>query len=222
MTEGDRMSRGWRVGFILLALANIFTIVLPTAFLFRLVSLANQGVSGTEYGALVIAPVLMVGFFVAIANVVLVGGYLWKMQPSLLSRIVGYPVVVLSVVIVAGSVYSVVDGNRDARERAAKLEERRDAAQQVVEFSDIAVRRAEQLLRTCDLRGFYFTRQTRPALGNGGELSPTGVVLTTIDGDPHRISIADRWIDRLVPVARDAQDECGPGRPQFWHHGSYE
>ena len=164
----------------------------------------------------------MVGLLVAIANIALIGYYLWKRHPSTTARIVGYPVIALSVVLVVGAGYSVADSARDSRERAAKLDARSSQPPPTAEFSDITVGKAEQLLLACELRGFYFTRQTRPALGNGGELSPTGVVLTTIDDDPHRISIADRWIDRLVPVARQAQEDCGRGRPQFWHHGSYE
>jgi hypothetical protein len=216
------VSRGWKVGFIGLAIANLLTIVLPLLMLISLIRAADRGESGTEYGALVIAPVLMVGFFVAITNIALIGYYLWKRHPSTTAHILGVPVIVLSVVLVVGAGYSVADNARDARERAAKLDERNSRPQPTAVYSDITVGKAEELLLACDLRGFYFTRQTRPALGNGGELSSTGVVLTTIDDDPHRISIADRWIDRLVPVARQAQDVCGRGRPQFWHHGSYE
>jgi hypothetical protein len=45
-------------------------------------------------------------------------------------------------------------------------------------------------------------------------------VLTKVDGQPYRISIADRLIPELVPIAREAQKTCV--NPQFWHDGNYE
>ena len=78
------------------------------------------------------------------------------------------------------------------------------------------------LLNSCQLRGFYYTNQTSPKEdGNWAESSSTGVVLTKIDGKPYRISIADRLVPELVPIARQAQKTCG-GQPQFWHDGHYE
>lgn len=52
------------------------------------------------------------------------------------------------------------------------------------------------------------------------EASATGVVLVKIDGEPYRISIADRLVPELVPIAREAQKSCAS--PQFWHDGTYE
>ena len=77
------------------------------------------------------------------------------------------------------------------------------------------------LLNSCQLSGFYYTNQTDKSDGEWGELSSTGVVLTKINGKPYRISIADRLVPELVPIARQAQKTCG-GQPQFWHDGHYE
>jgi hypothetical protein len=88
---------------------------------------------------------------------------------------------------------------------------------------EISKDEAVQLLQSCQLNGFYYTNQTDksdPANGGWGELSSTGIVLTKVDGKPYRISIADRLISELVPIAREAQRTCG--KPQFWHDGSYE
>ncbi len=89
---------------------------------------------------------------------------------------------------------------------------------------EITKEEAIQLLKTCQLKGFYYTNQTDksdPSNGGWGELSSTGVVLTKIDGKPYRISIADKLVNELVPIARQAQKTCN-GSPQFWHNGNYE
>ena len=213
---------GWRAGFILLGFANLFTVAFPIAGFARIEYATRQGDAGAGYGAIILYPLALVGVGVLITNIVLVGVYVHRQQPGTSGRIMSYSVMAVSVVILLGAVFIYIDSARDTREQLDRWAERHAAHEKTVEFTDITAAEAERLLRTCDLRGFYYTRQSRPALGAGGELSPTGVVLTTIDGDPHRISIADRLIDRLVPVAEEAQDDCGPGQPQIWHNGHYE
>lgn len=215
-------STGWSLAFILLGFANLFTVALPIAGFASIERATRQGDAGAGYGAIILWPLALIGVGVLMTNVVLIAVYVRHRQPRTSRRIIGYSVMAASVVMLLGAGYIFIDSARDSREQMARWAERHAAPAKTVEFTDITAAEAERLLRNCDLRGFYYTRQSRPALGAGGELSPTGVVLTTIEEDPHRISIADRLIDRLVPVAEEAQDDCGRGRPQIWHHGHYQ
>lgn len=80
--------------------------------------------------------------------------------------------------------------------------------------------RAIALVQSCQIRGLYYTKQTTTGNGGWGEEATTGVVLTEVKGAPYRISIADRHIDELVPIAREAQKTCPD--LQLWHDGKYE
>lgn len=85
---------------------------------------------------------------------------------------------------------------------------------------EISKEEAIVLLQTCQLKGFYYTKEMYEEHGTSPATSLTGIVLTKVDGEPHRINIADKLIDELVPIAREAQKTCGS--PQFWRDGTFE
>ena len=209
------------VGIVLLTFANMLFIVFPLAAIARHV-LDDQPDEGWGYGWILLGPMLMLGFGVAIINVLVVGWYLWKGSPTTLGRVLGVPILVLSVAALAGSVWFYLDTAAETRAENANRDARRAAQEARVNYNNISREHAERLLRLCAIDGFYYTRQTDTSTGNGGELSPTGIMLTSVGGEPERLSIADTWIEELVPKARNAQQRCGPATPLIWHHGSFE
>ena len=79
---------------------------------------------------------------------------------------------------------------------------------------------AMELIKECKLLGFYYTNQTTYDNGGKGEQVATGIELTSDANRPLTISIADRHMNELVPIAREAQKKCSD--LQFWHDGKYE
>jgi hypothetical protein len=184
---------------------------------------ASQMFSGLTFYFLVF-PALLIA---AIINVVMLLFYLTKQKPRGKNAALSTVSFLISLAILAVTVYYVYGATIYPRQLSERSSEK--SAQLDREFAamnakpEITKDEAIELLETCKLKGFYYTAQNEPKGsrdGGWGESSSTGVVLTKVDNEPYRISIADRLIPELVPVAREAQNNCGG--PQFWHDGSYE
>src|SRR2546430_7511124 len=92
----------WKLYFILLAIANIVTIVLPLLVLYQAVQRAKQGVSGTEFIGLILAPLLLSGIVIAILNVITISVFLRKKYLRKVTKIFGLVIVILSALYVGG------------------------------------------------------------------------------------------------------------------------
>lgn len=180
--------------------------------------------------ALVFYPLYILALgLVALFNLVGLPLYMLRNRPQGGELILGVISLVVSVAIVAYAAYMEYELNvalpKHFADQSQQFQQETQARQRQFEADnarpEITKDEAIALLNTCQLSGFYYTDQTNRQDGEWGELSSTGVVLTKIDGKPYRISIADRLVSALVPVARAAQEKCG-GRPQFWHDGHYE
>jgi len=66
------------------------------------------------------------------------------------------------------------------------------------------------LLENCQVQTLYYSYQTSTKSGRWGELSATGVALdrTYTGNETADMSIADRHIPELVPIAKEAQKTC--------------
>lgn len=212
------------LGVLQLIGAGIFLLVIG-----GLIAQAKAGASGTEFVALILGATVVPGVgLIALINLIVLPIYISKCK--LHGK--GLALVILSLVVslflAAYGAYSFYQIKVALPREAKKLSEqsKQKIQQHVQQFQtdnaspQITDQQAIQLLQACQLKGFYYTKQTDKSGGGWGELSTTGVVLTKINGKPYRISIADRLIPELVPIARKAQLTCGG--PQFWHDGNYE
>ena len=228
----DQKLSKWRYFFIVLGIlqangAGVFFLIMIWA-----TQQAKAGVSGTEFIGLIIYVTLVpaVGL-IAFINLVGLPLYMRRHKPhgkGLVLSILSLAVSVILALYGAYSVYQFLFAAPKQIKQLSQQSEQKFHAQQQQFNSDnakpeITKDEAIQLLQSCQLSGFYYTKQTDksdPSNGGWGELSTTGVVLTKVHGNPYRISIADRLIPELVPIARSAQKTCG--KPQFWHDGDYE
>lgn len=230
VTPGEQMrkrSSRWRYVFMVLGILQALGIALFFGVMVWAMQQARAGVSGTEFIALwlFITLVPAVGL-IAFVNMIGLPIYMAKQKPK--GKGLGFSIVslVISVLLVAYGAYTAFQmyvifpsamGDRAAESQArarSYAEERAKAS------NEITAAEAIELLQGCQLRGFYYTNQDSKSNGSWGELSTSGVVLTEVDNKPYRISIADRLIPELVPVAREAQKTCP--NLQFWHDGNYE
>lgn len=217
----------WRYFFIVLGVLQ----ALGVAMFFGIMS-SIAGQTGGEFVALLLFVTLVpaVGL-IALINLIGLPIYMRKNKPHGKGLVFSIISLVISVILALYGAYSVYQMRVAVPKHINELSEqsRQKSEQRQQEFAtanakpEITKEEAIQLLKTCKLKGFYYTNQTDksdPANGGWGELSSTGVVLTKVDGQPYRISIADKLIPELVPIAREAQKTCGG--PQFWHDGTYE
>lgn len=222
----------WRYFFIVLGVLQIAGVFLFFLVMFWASQQARLGVSGTEFIALFlfITVVPVIGL-IALINLIGLPLYMRRHKPHGKGLIFTILSLVISAVLVLYGGYSFYQTRVVAPRYMNELSEqsRLKSQQRQQEFAaanakpEITKEQAIELLKTCKLKGFYYTNQTDksdPTNGGWGELSTTGVVLTNVDGKPYRISIADKLIPELVPVAREAQRTCV--NPQFWHDGTYE
>jgi hypothetical protein len=219
----------WRYFFIFLGAVQLLGVALFLLIITQAIQDANAGVSGTEFIALILYVTLVpVIGIVAFINLIGLPIYLVKNRPSSKGLIYSVLSIIFSLILTLYGAYNFYElrialpaQEKKHSEIYKKESEARD--KQFAEDNakpEITKEEAISLLKNCKLKGFYYTHQTSKDNGGWGELSSTGVVLTKIDGMPYRISIADRLIPDLVPIAREAQKTCGG--PQFWHNGSYE
>lgn len=221
----------WRYFFIFIGVLQAAGIGLFLFVMFWATMLAKGGASGTEFIALIlfITVVPLVGI-ISLINLVGLPIYMWKYKPLGKRRVFAILSLVISALLVLYGAYNVVYG---LYIYPNKLDERGKQAseQRAKEFAsantkpEITKDEAIGLLQSCQLKGFYYTNQTKSEEHEkmqfpAAETSSTGVVLVKVEGKPYRISIADRLIPELVPIAREAQKTCGS--PQFWHDGSHE
>jgi hypothetical protein len=214
--------------FMVLALLQIVGIALYFLVMLAISQQAKAGESGTEFIALfVFATIVPAVAIIALINLIGLPIYLLKHRPRGKWLVISIISLVMSVILVGYGVYTAYGLYVYPRKLAEQSRQKSEKTQQ--EFAtdnakpEITKEEAIRLLQACKLKGFYYTKQTDksdPANGGWGELSSTGVVLTKVDKQPYRISIADRLIAELVPIARQAQKTCGG--PQFWHDGAYE
>jgi len=192
---------------------------------------AEAGVPGTEFiGMIVFVTLVPAVGLIAFINLIGLPLYMRRHRPQGKGLVLSILSLLVSIILALYGAYSVyqfyVAAPKHINELSQKSQEKFAAELQQFAASnakpEITKDDAIALLNSCQLRGFYYTNQTSPKEeGNWAESSTTGVVLTKIDGKPYRISIADRLIPELVPIARQAQKTCG-GQPQFWHDGHYE
>ncbi len=176
----------------------------------------------------VYAYVMPVIAIIALANIVVLILYLVKGRPQGRNLIFTIISVVVSFGLLAVSSYYIYQIRvvaprefAEARQKSALENEARDQQYRAANANpEITKEEAISLLQTCKLKGFYYTQETKEEHGTSPVSSKTGIVLTKVDNEPYRISIADRLISELVPIAREAQKTCE--NPQFWHDGSYE
>lgn len=218
----------WRYFFITLGILQALGITLFLVVMFWAVRQAKTGVSGTEFIALFLfVTVVPAVAIISLINLIGLPIYLVKHKPNGKGLFFSIVTLVISVLLFLYGAYSfygltVYPRKKSEESRQKNIQEQKEFAEANAN-PEITKDEAIVLLKACKLKGFYYTNQTDksdPANGGWGELSSTGVVLTKVDGQPYRISIADRLISELVPIAREAQKTCRG--PQFWHDGTYE
>lgn len=224
----DQKPSKWRYFFMVLGILQAAGVALFLLVMLWAASQAKAGASGTEFIALILfVTVVPAVAVISVINLIGLPIYMRKHKPhgkGLIFCIISLVISVLLALYGAYSVYGLtVYPKKLSEESRQKSEQRQQEFAAANAKPEITKEEAIELLKTCKLKGFYYTNQTDksdPANGGWGELSSTGVVLTKVDGQPYRISIADKLIPELLPIAREAQKTCGG--PQFWHDGTYE
>lgn len=227
-------SKGWKIFFILLAIINILYIPLL---------ILTTVLGSYAYALLLIFTPLFFPSFalddlypyvasgILVIDVLALSLFIFKRRPKEKGLVIATIVALILILMLQGvfALQKIEGGLPGLLGLDPSISGKKKSEQRRQEFAaanakpEITKEEAIQLLKTCKLKGFYYTNQTDksdPANGGWGELSSTGVVLTKVDGQPYRISIADKLIPELVPIAREAQKTCA--NPQFWHDGTYE
>lgn len=230
-SENYQKPSKWRYFFFILGIFQTVGIVLFISILLWLDKLVKMGYSGTEYIGIILS-VTIVPALTIISLINLIGLPIYMRKNKLYGKnlIVSIVLLIISSLLILWLAYSSYKAMKLTKELNQKTEQmKQENKQKQQEFEavnanpEITKKEAIQLLKSCKLKGLYYTNQTdksNPANGGWGELSSTGVVLTKINGQPFRISIADKLVSELVPIAREAQKTCD--RLQFWHDGRYE
>ena len=214
----------WRNIFIALGVLQVLGVVSFLLIIFSVV-----GKTGSEFIALGLGYTLLPALgLISLVNLIGLPIYFLKHKPhGKKLALVAISFVVSLILGLYGAynayqVFFVVP--QMSKDFIAKMEQERQLRDQQFAADnakpEITKEEAIELLKSCQLKGFYYTNQTDKQNGGWGELSSTGIVLTKIDGKPYRISIADRLVPELVPAARAAQKTCTD--PQFSHEGTYE
>lgn len=115
------ITRKWKIYFSFLALANILTIIFPLLVLLWAVNMARQGVSGTEYIAIIIAPLQLLGILVAVLNVFTISIFLRKSHVRGMARAIGQAIVIISALYVTAIAVTAFKDIRASQKHNAPL-----------------------------------------------------------------------------------------------------
>ncbi len=229
-----KKSSKWRYFFIVLGILQALGVAIFLLVMLWAVQQAKAGVSGTEFIGLFLFITLVpaVGI-IALINLIGLPIYMIKHKSLGKGLVFGILSLVISALLALCGVYSVYQLRVAVPNRVGELnkefkQRNEEEDRQFVAANakpEITKEEAIELLKACKLKGFYYTKQTESENLNGmqfpsAEASAAGVVLVKVDGEPYRISIADRLVSELVPIAREVQKTCDG--PQFWHDGTYE
>ncbi len=214
----------WRYFFIVLGILQAIGVAIFFIVITWAIQQAKAGVSGTEFiGLLVFVTVVPAVGLIALINLIGLPIYMIRHKPHGEGMVFSVLSLIISVILALYGAYSVyqllVVAPKHINEQRAQTQQRIKHLD-IVPPKEITVAEATDLLNNCKLNGLYYTKQNMPDGEKGGENTTTGILLTSIDGAPHHISIADRLIPTLVPIARSAQKTCP--NLQFWHDGNYE
>lgn len=214
--------------FIIIGIIQVLVLSIYGYIIYSLIKNAQAGNSGMEIIAIVINRVAIPAIVVvALINLVGLVVYFVRYKPKKMIRIGFALSLVLSVAVIGYVGYGVYANysNEIEYQEQNKIIDIKNSEKQQRYIADnarpeITKETTIELLKSCQLKGIYIGDQTDREGGGWGELSLTGVVLTKIDGQPYRISVADRLIPEIVPIAREAQKTCPD--LQFSIDGKYE
>lgn len=217
-------SSKWAIAFFVIL---AFLLLMGVGLFFIIIS-SVAGKTGSEYVVLLLF-ITIVPFVGVVAVINLIGLPLYLRKKK--TRGIGLVVAIISLsisglialyVIYFVVVFAIASTQVSQRFEAIDEKAKTDYQQYITDNAkpEITKEEAITLLKNCKLKGFYYTQETEIEHGTSPASSKTGVVLTKIDGEPYRISIADKLVSELVPIAREAQKKCVS--PQFWHDGNYE
>lgn len=106
--QPPRKSWKWRIIFIVLIAISLVTIAIPLVLLWLLSIQASHGVSGTEFIGILLYPLLLAGFIVAIVDIIFSAIYLGKHHPTGLRKVAAIAFIILAFVYLGYGVYSTV------------------------------------------------------------------------------------------------------------------
>lgn len=175
----------WRYLFIVLGILQLLGVGMFFAIMSWAIGLAKAGNSGTEFIGLVVFAFLvpLIGL-IALINLIGLPVYMHKHKPKGKGLFFSITSLSFSLLLFLFGAYSIIQLRVvvPARERqfTKQLQQDQEAKQRefVADNSKPEITEAEaiDLLRSCKLKGFYYTNQTSKSDGNWGELSSTGVV----------------------------------------------
>lgn len=219
VNSSNRSSK-WQLFFVILSILQIVCFVLP--YLVLVVSMLLFGV-GYIYLIMALVPMyILISTPIALISLFALPFFMRRNELTGRMRVLIITSLVFSILTILQTISFVASSlSFDASLNHVKQQINKDSDEFERGVVEISNSEAEELLLSCKLRGFFYTNQTNKNDGEWGELSDSGVVLTRVEGKPYRISIADKLIPELVPIAREAQKKCG-GWPQFFHDGINE
>jgi len=208
----------WSVVFIFLGVL-LFAVVM--VFVWLLIT-GGKGIYDPSGGWIILTVImaaLPVAGIVALINLIGLPFYLFKHKPSLVGWVLGIFSILISLTIVAytGNFYYQWYAARAHYEQVSKEQEAQKQAQVQQYVKDhakeeITKEKAIQLLKTCQVDEFNYGAQTSTYHGEWAELSTSGVVATDqgFYTDPvlYNLSVADRYVSELLPIAQTAEKTC--------------
>lgn len=192
------------IGAIQVACTVVFSLTLPLFWI----------ISPVIY---VMAPSALA--LLALVNFVSLLIYMLRYRPDWKELVLCFISFVVSIVLVAFVAYPEYQSRVDLQKVFS--DSSLDVQLPVKTQSEITKDEAATLIKGCRVGTFDYTDQTSKADGDWAELSTTGVVVSKLDSNPYKMSIADRFVSELVPMAKEAQKKCG-GRVAFCHDGRCE
>lgn len=181
---------------IALVILNVITLVIPLSLWSYLVVLAKNGMSGTEFVALLIVPFLLVGYVVAFINVFTVVSYLRNGMLSQSKKLLCGIALLFSLAVIVLPIYSTIV----SRNRGPKF----------VTSTTTTLEQAKNLIAECRLAGVSYVEVLGQQNLKHAEASATGLAIGEVryDASPHTLFVSDRMRSQIEPLVENAALKC--------------
>jgi hypothetical protein len=224
VTEQPQLSqKGSKAKFvaIIVGSSQIILVGMIALIILSAVVMQQSGMSGMEF--IVLAAIVFLYPLVAImavVNVITICVYFIGRKPHSIAILLPILSLLVSFAIIGyvGYIQYSWYGPAKPNEELQKLDREEKKRLYENRSVEITVPEAKQMLTSCKVSFFTYTAQTDRDNKMWGELSTTGVVLSYQDNKPRDMSIADRLVPELLPIALEArkQKTCGL---RTWHDG---
>jgi hypothetical protein len=199
-----------------LVILNLVVVGGPLLIIAYLNYLSKHGTSGTEFFGLLLFPVIPVMLCILIANLIFIPIYLIKSKPTLGRAILPALILLATLSLVVGNVYSATHQPKQKSPAQAAQDSLPSMLRSGQAPKDVSLEQATEMLDECKVSTFVgyngdltLVHKNSKGAIKQAEASSSGIYIATTAGSSSKLMYTSKALTpTLVPLARTAREKC--------------